>query len=350
MRKPIYKVVSVESRKGGVGKTTVALLMSEMICNPVIEQKEKSKVIFLDMDLCGTSIKYLQKTDAYNHVEFSKHNLVEMFEGYLIGHEIPGLDCDFTKKEILLISSSMEVKKGGRKAIYTPQVLFDELHIVWFMEFLKELFEKYAQYYKDDYNIVFVLDNPPGFTSLVPSVQDLLIELGPGIGKTLFVSSLDYQDLEAVLIAMDQLFTKYSMAYKAASLFHQVGKKDESIEPLGEENFDKKLFDKLLNGEMNEGNFYLTSNTFLEPGKNYLKSPEKYIDLIINRVPKVFSKSSNLKHNLDLEKIKSCIENFDRKFQKFDEYLWSKCIFYNENLSLLHILFSLKNKELNPNE
>ena len=349
MRKPIYKVVSVESRKGGVGKTTVALLMSEMICNPAIQQKEKSKVIFLDMDICGTSIKYLQKTDAYSHIEFSKHNLVEMFESYLIGREIPEVDCDFANKEILLIPSSMDGKEGGRKVIYTPQVLFDELHIVWFMEFLKELFEKYAQYYIDDYNIVFVLDNPPGYTALVPSVQDLLIELGPGIGKTLFISSLDYQDLEAVLLAMDKLFTKYSRAYKAASLFHQT-RKDESIEPVGEENFDEKLLDKLLNGEMNEGNFYLTPNIFLEPGKNYLKRPEYFIDLIINRVPTVFSKNNNLKHNLDLEKIKSCVNNFDRKFPKFDESLWSKCMFYNENLSLLHVLFSLKNKELSPNE
>ena len=45
-----YKVYSIESRKGGVGKTTIALNLASVLV------KRKEPVLLLDCDITGTSI------------------------------------------------------------------------------------------------------------------------------------------------------------------------------------------------------------------------------------------------------------------------------------------------------
>ena len=46
-----YKIISVESRKGGVGKTTAALNLSNLLV------ERGYKVLLLDIDITGTSIE-----------------------------------------------------------------------------------------------------------------------------------------------------------------------------------------------------------------------------------------------------------------------------------------------------
>ena len=50
-----HKIISVESRKGGVGKTTVALNIGYLL-------KDKCHVLLLDIDITGTSIKAVQES------------------------------------------------------------------------------------------------------------------------------------------------------------------------------------------------------------------------------------------------------------------------------------------------
>ena len=50
-----YKIISVESRKGGVGKTTAALNIGYLL-------KEKYHVLLLDVDITGTSIRTIQES------------------------------------------------------------------------------------------------------------------------------------------------------------------------------------------------------------------------------------------------------------------------------------------------
>ena len=45
-----YKIISVESRKGGVGKTTAALNLATVLL------ENNYAVLFLDVDITGTSI------------------------------------------------------------------------------------------------------------------------------------------------------------------------------------------------------------------------------------------------------------------------------------------------------
>ena len=48
-----FKIISVESRKGGVGKTTAALNLADLVL------EKGYKVLLLDLDITGTSISHL---------------------------------------------------------------------------------------------------------------------------------------------------------------------------------------------------------------------------------------------------------------------------------------------------
>lgn len=48
-----FKIISVESRKGGVGKTTAALNLADLLV------EKGYKVLLLDLDITGTSISHL---------------------------------------------------------------------------------------------------------------------------------------------------------------------------------------------------------------------------------------------------------------------------------------------------
>ena len=81
-----YIIVSVESRKGGVGKTTVVLNMAKLL-------KERYHVLVLDVDVTGTSINAIEGISVWKKsVKLLKApkgdsiNLLQFFkEQYLLG-------------------------------------------------------------------------------------------------------------------------------------------------------------------------------------------------------------------------------------------------------------------------
>ena len=62
-----YKLISVESRKGGVGKTTAALNLGYLL-------REKYHVLLLDIDITGTSISAIQKSRFWMNDTFLLKN------------------------------------------------------------------------------------------------------------------------------------------------------------------------------------------------------------------------------------------------------------------------------------
>ena len=58
-----YKVYSIESRKGGVGKTTIALNLASVLV------KRKEPVLLLDCDITGTSIADPAKNSPFWRTE-----------------------------------------------------------------------------------------------------------------------------------------------------------------------------------------------------------------------------------------------------------------------------------------
>ena len=142
----MYEIYSVESRKGGVGKTTIALNLAKALAD------QEYDVLLIDCDITGTPI-----TEAASHSPFWKQivkpisideqeqNLIKYFENvYLKGG---GLGKCFSENEALekgkvhLIGSEIYDKKG--ELIIDPRLLMDDLHSHWFVEMIRELADKF---------------------------------------------------------------------------------------------------------------------------------------------------------------------------------------------------------------
>ena len=133
----MYEIFSVESRKGGVGKTTIALNVAKALA------RKDYDVLLIDCDITGTPI-----TKAALHSDFWKkdvvvslhdrkpYNLIEYFENDYLRKDnsvkdiIKGLD--YNKRKIHLVGSEIYGTDG--KLIIDPRNLMDDLHSFWFLK------------------------------------------------------------------------------------------------------------------------------------------------------------------------------------------------------------------------
>ena len=158
----MYKIFSVESRKGGVGKTTVALNLAKALT------RKKYDVLLIDCDITGTPItkatlhssfwkkdvvvayenkeieegnrKNGKNEQINNSTESKPYNLLEFFEktylkGLILENKIiEGLDYD--PQKIHLIGS--EIYDNDGNLIIDPRYLLDDLHSYWFLDLCVE--------------------------------------------------------------------------------------------------------------------------------------------------------------------------------------------------------------------
>jgi len=299
-------VISVESRKGGVGKTTAALCISKILL------EKGYAVLQIDTDITGTNIadckdspfwhNYLNiLDDAENKVEHGS-NLLSLFEDdFMNGNRIPSFqDRDIKSsfnidlKKINIIGSQIYSPDGKPTTICKPAVLFDQLHGYWFVDFLKELVEDFATATKNK-PVAIVLDNSPGYVGIAPAIQDWLTDLGPETGKFLMVTSLDSQDMQSCAMAISVLHEQYIEKWNTSRMFLKA--KGRNGDNLDYSVMVGDFFVKLTEFEEWLGNktskfpvpfaFY---NDSKKPGDEYLKLPEKYLGVIVNRVPKTVFK------------------------------------------------------------
>ena len=186
-----FQVISLQSRKGGVGKTTVALYLSQLL----IKSEKANRIFLLDFDMTGTSIddvetkampkflseglhivKIIDKNEENKKKKLDTVNLVNMFEKYMHGDPVPDasgknnapvyFDLDkkkekkkkIIKKRIIIFPSFIEPKGAKKNAYYGPSVLFDEMHASFFMEMVFELVKKCNLAFKaDETNRIFLL-------------------------------------------------------------------------------------------------------------------------------------------------------------------------------------------------
>lgn len=237
--------ISVESRKGGVGKTTLAMYLARYLL------QKNWEVLFLDLDIGGTSAGYVAESlsshgasvwkQALHVVRALKEpvepggralgrpaaektapmNLVDAFERYMSGYEDlnslsweddPSLakakGMGLARGRINLFPSYLgrqDDQAEGKDRIYHPAVLFDEMHARWFLLMVKDLvntaWKRLSQHAGAEAprgRLAVVIDNSPGYSGFSPQVEEWLTDLGPRQGKFLFVSTLDSQDLGAV--------------------------------------------------------------------------------------------------------------------------------------------------------
>lgn len=326
----------MESRKGGVGKTTAALLLAKHFV-----EKRSRPVLFLDLDLTGTEAAQAAKRlqdhpfwkDKLNVVtkpttwkappENSKNskdaenlNLVELFERYMSGADLPAVTWEtghikkeelvFQRNRINILSSKLERPNRNKKNghCYGPATLFDEMHSAWFLEMLRELIQR-AMSQPMGKDLLVVIDNAPGYTGLEPAIEDWLTDLGPECGKFLFVGTLDTQDLDASKKGMEQVHKSFTVKAEGAETFFQMAKGEAALDNVDETRlaFLTRLAEAMPGDGMECQGVYQDGGRppvdcgrcelcfyahFLDNPKqleNCQNQPTKFIGFLLNKVP-----------------------------------------------------------------
>ena len=199
------EIYSVESRKGGVGKTTIALNLAKALA------RRKYDVLLIDCDITGTPITKAAWNSPFwrSHVvaRFKGHpdeghpfNLISYYKKYFLkGKKYDNeakMHHESLKGRINLIGSDIYDEKGN--LIIDPRDLMDDLHSYWFLDMIKEITKDFC----DDStlpNQAIVLDNSPGYVGIGKSIRDWLTEDRELNSKFVLVSSHDEQDIESTI-------------------------------------------------------------------------------------------------------------------------------------------------------
>ena len=247
-------IVSVESRKGGVGKTTAALCLGRLL------RKREYAVLILDLDVTGTNAAdvagspfWVKDIHTIRNAAGIAHNsngvplpvnLLTLFErGFMVGKGAPpfslsetdteGLYVDLTRANLLgsQIYKTDKPRAGGSgvetshdkrtTCIERPGILFDDLYSHWLLEFVKHIIGDFVRVADSSGHskTAIILDNSPGYVGIAPAIHEWLTDYGPAIGKFLTVSSLDAQDLRACERAIDALHGLYMAKWATSRLF-----------------------------------------------------------------------------------------------------------------------------------
>lgn len=302
-------IISVESRKGGVGKTTAALCIGKNLL------EKDYAVLLIDTDITGTNIADCMDSPFWhNHLNIltiTKNkkqinaNLLNLFEEtFMNGFKSPsfknkknGFNID--SKKINIIGSQIYSADGKPITICKPEILFDQLHGYWFIDFLKELIEDFAAAISNK-PIAVIFDNSPGYVGIAPAIQEWLTDLGPETGKFLIVTSLDSQDMQSCATTISVLHEQYKDKWNTSRTLLEVKKKEKEDEE--DDDIDYSLmkgdfFAKLIEYEVSSSDktskfpaplaFY---NISKESINEYSEHPERYLGVIVNRVPKIVFK------------------------------------------------------------
>jgi len=321
--KPQYPnplIISVKSRKGGVGKTTAALNLADIL------QRKRSKVagvLVLDLDITGTDVTEGLSSGFWRKVIHILHppgtqcddkpaNLLDLFaNGFMCGDGIPtftfehgapsspGLHIEPSPRINVLgscIRRASETGGAGVSWLSRPELLFDELHAFWFVEFIRQLAHGFSQAVAGNGRrgrACVVLDNASGYAGLVPALEEWLTDIGPRLGKFLTVSSLDAQDIDACGAAIDDLHALCQKKWSTTLRFREARDSTSPDSLRGDGLQDKDFFIRLVEAESRDSGgtaemgislaFYLGDDFTL--WKEYDTRPELYQGLILNRVP-----------------------------------------------------------------
>lgn len=281
-----HKLYSIESRKGGVGKTTVALNLASILV-------KRGPVLLLDCDITGTSIVdpaknssfWSDETNVLSYIEKNGDtkdiNLLEYFLKQYIKGE--GNARDILKPERLkatkvnIIGSFLYGKP--QEAAINSSWLMDELHSYWMVEFIQQIVKEFEGIY-DDKTVHIIIDNSPGYTSFNQSLHDYMFDIGPANAKCLLVSTLDSQDLQANMETAAEIKNNISNRVKVVKFYKEKEKdkedevRDAEVESLIEDDDDIKDFF-----------FDLIEKEHLKDVYSKEYKPEEYLALVLNKVP-----------------------------------------------------------------
>jgi hypothetical protein len=130
---------------------------------------------------------------------------------------------------------------------------------------------------------------------IAPAIQDWLTDVGPEVGKFLMVTSLDSQDMQSCAMAISVLHEWYREKWNTSRMFIKAknGNGDNLDYSLMKGAFFVKLAEYEDIPSNNESEFaesFAFYNDSNNRGIEYTEKPEKYIGVIVNRVPKTVIK------------------------------------------------------------
>ena len=262
---------SIESRKGGVGKTTIALNMCKML------RKKGYVVLMLDCDITGTSssetsensefwkdeinvIKYLDKNNNEKLVNlltlFCKRNSQEK-QGEEENEPWTPDIFDYKEDKTNIIGSELYEEK---QLIVDPRYLMDEIHSYWVLSLLKDLtLDFFGRFQK----AAVVIDNSPGYVGLGRAVHEWFSDLGPEKAHFLLVSSIDEQDVKSSISAAIEIKKLMEGKIRVAKYFHKLeeGEDQDSREESfmkSDSHFDRFFYKLVENNDYPRGGYPLS--------------------------------------------------------------------------------------------
>lgn len=350
-----FKLYSIESRKGGVGKTTIALNLAKTLLN-------RGPVLLLDCDITGTSISEPANNSIYWQTNSNvlmepikkvdeedgqpgSDNLEEKRKplnllGYFLNYYIRGnADVDtflnsrslFTTK-INIIGSEIYGKTS--KAIVDTRLLMDEIHSYWFMEFVDMIIQKFDNNFEGK-DVSVILDNSPGFVGFCEALHQYMFHLGPEQAKFIFVSSMDAQDIQASISAAEEVRQGVENRRLLANYFEKInndGNEEESLEKKLNENSDlKNFFFELVDDKELKGKY-----------QKQQILPPSFITLVLNKVSPNF-RDDNFGYKYEDVVGKSLLSLFYNITSSKDEKPRT-LVYYDEAISYQYYYRYMKNK------
>lgn len=368
-------IVSVESRKGGVGKTTAALCLARILL------RNGYAVLVLDLDVTGTNaadiagspfwssdLHVVQDSSTSDTVASRPANLITMFdELFMSGKAIPGfaiekgppnaLQVDLTKVNVLGSQIySMDKPKGdgnGTTSIARPGVLFDDLHTLWLLELVKQFVSSFTRRVTVERSrkVAVVLDNSPGYVGLAPEIHEWLTDLGPICGKFLTITSLDGQDMRACGRAIEVLHDLYTSKWETGRLFEAAMAPGEGVKV----HKSQRAFLMRLASAVKEGPekndplaFYRPSPDFQKLGEEFRATPSRYIAALANKVPRAI-KAGDLSYVYDIgvDRVPSMLGDLLRGDNTSRKWI-GRMVCYDEYLENQFLLQYLQRGERRP--
>jgi hypothetical protein len=322
-----FIVVSVESQKGGVGKTTAALNLARLL-------QKSYEVLFLDLDIAGTEAEWATKSPFWSACTHLVHvpcidtcggkeavapstNLVDMFDLYMLGDEVPEVNWRHEKTTtepdtsnitlrygaINVVSSHLQTVRSAtsreaRHCSYAPPVLFDTSHSQWFVDMLRDFIRNAARTL-DGKRLAVVLDTSPGFSGLSPAMEEWLTDLGPRRAKVLLVNALDGPDVVACVRAIVRVEEVYGAKLAGMRAFNdtqamssgEAGDLSDEAERFFARLASTDCGEKVNRGErestevaLDDLTFYRTTET--KEVETDIATGGKWWALLFNRIPK----------------------------------------------------------------
>lgn len=278
-----YQIYSVESRKGGVGKTTMALNLSKALI------AKGYKVLYLDCDISGTPISEATKHSFYwsQYVnpmceeDGNPSNLLQIFRDKYQIAEWSGSDIvkNFPIRENLINIIGSDIYDEDSKIIIDPRNLMDEMTSYWILNMLMQLAEAFSK--SSEKPSAIVIDNSPGYVGLAKSIRDWMTSLGPLYAHFLLVSSLDEQDFNSVVNSAEEIQRLMQIKWNIAK-----GVVLEDVE-------------SLVKSDSSIGQFYYSINTdYNYPSAELMSiSLASYIGIIFNKIPESLA-NDNVVYNI----------------------------------------------------